>query len=161
MAVIDHEDFLRTIFSMLDLRRTALTLLIVPVTVLGSWRFWHEDSAVPDVAIVQAQQGGLLSAVTATGTVEARRTVDIKYDTQSLIVGLFVKEGDHVTAGQTLATMDLSLLNPALAQARQTLQKDEASLLLAQASLKRAEALAAAQVLAQADLDGVILHHSR
>src|SRR5438874_1379491 len=67
MAVIDHEDFLRTIFSMLDLRRTALTLLIVPVTVLGSWRFWHEDSAVPDVAIVQAQQGGLLSAVTATG----------------------------------------------------------------------------------------------
>ena len=49
--------------------------------------------------------------------------------------------------------MDLSLLNPALAQARQALQKDEASVLLAQASLKRAEALAAAQVLAQADLD--------
>jgi len=49
--------------------------------------------------------------------------------------------------------MDLSLLEPVLAQARQTLQKDQASLLLAQASLKRSEALAAAQVLAQADLD--------
>jgi hypothetical protein len=31
--------------------------------------------------------------------------------------------------------MDLSLLEPALAQARQTLQKDQASLLLAQALL--------------------------
>ena len=46
--------------------------------------------------------------------------------------------------------MDLSLLEPALAQARQTLQKDQASLLLAQASLRRSEALAEPQVLPQA-----------
>jgi HlyD family secretion protein len=135
------------------LRRIAIALLVVPVAALGSWRFWHQDSAIPDVAIVQAQQGSLLSAVTATGTVEAKRTVDIKYDTQSPIVGLFVKEGDHVATGQTVATMDLSLLEPALVQARQTLQKDQASLLLAQASLKRSQALAESQVLAQADLD--------
>jgi HlyD family secretion protein len=135
------------------LRRVALALLVVPVAALGSWRFWHPDSVMLDVAIVQAQAGNLLSAVTATGTVEARRTVDIKYDTQSIIVGLFVKEGDHVAVGQTVATMDLSLLEPALAQARQTLQKDQAGLLLAQASLRRSEALAESQVLAQADLD--------
>jgi multidrug efflux pump subunit AcrA (membrane-fusion protein) len=48
---------------------------------------------------------------------------------------VFVKEGGHVAADQTVTTMDLSLLEPALAQARQTLQKDQASLLLAQASL--------------------------
>lgn len=137
----------------MTLRQMALALLVVPAAALGSWRFLHQDSARPDVAIVQAIQGDLLSAVTATGTVEARRTVDIKYDTQSIIVGLFVKEGDHIAAGQTVATMDLSLLEPALAQARQTLQKDQASLLLAEVSLKRSEALAAAQVLAQADLD--------
>jgi HlyD family secretion protein len=135
------------------LRRIALALLVLPVAALGSWRFWHPDSTILDVAIVRTQQGDLLSAVTATGTVEARRTVDIKYDTQSPIVGLFVKEGDHVAAGQTVATMDLSLLEPPLAQARQTLQKDQASLLLAQASLKRSQALAESQVLAQADLD--------
>jgi multidrug efflux pump subunit AcrA (membrane-fusion protein) len=99
------------------LRRVALALLVVPVAALGSWRFWHQDSVLPDVAIVQAQSGNLLSAVTATGTVEAKRTVDIKYDTQSIIVGLFVKEGDHVAVGQTVATMDLSLLEPTLAQA--------------------------------------------
>jgi HlyD family secretion protein len=135
------------------LRRIALALLVVPAAALGSWRFWHQDSAIQDVAIVQAQRSDLLSAVTATGTVEARRTVDIKYDTVNLITGLFVKEGDRVAANQPVATMDLSLLEPVVAQARQTLQKDQATLLLAQASLRRAEALAAAQIMAPADLD--------
>jgi HlyD family secretion protein len=133
--------------------RMAVALIIVPLVALGSWHFWHQDSAAPDVAIVPAQLGDLLSAVTATGTVQARRTVDIKYDTQSLIVGLFAKEGDRVAANQPVATMDLSLLEPTLVQARQALQKDQANLQLAQASLKRSDALAAAQVLAQADLD--------
>jgi RND family efflux transporter MFP subunit len=128
-------------------------LLIVALAALGSRRLWHQNSAVSDVAIVQAQQGDLLSAVTATGTVEVRRTVDIKYDTVNLITGLFVKEGDRVAANQPVATMDLSLLEPVVAQARQTLQKDQATLLFAQASLRRAEALATAQIMAPADLD--------
>src|ERR1700687_562288 len=130
------------------LRRMALALLVVPVAALGSWRFWHQDSTRTDVAIIQAQRSDLLSAVTATGTVEPRRTVDIKYDTVNLITGLFVKEGDLVAANQPVATMDLSLLEPVVAQARQTLQKDQATLLLAQASLRRAEALATAQIMA-------------
>ena len=134
-------------------RRVALALLVVPLAALGSWRFWHHDSPIPDVAIVQAQHGDLLSAVTATGTVEARRTVDIKYDTVNLITGLFLKEGDRVAVNQPVATMDLTLLEPVVAQARQTLQKDQATLLLAQASLSRAQALAEAQIMAQADLD--------
>ena len=49
---------------------------------------------------------------TATGTVEARRTVDIKYDTVNLITGLFVKEGDRVAVNQPVATMDLTFLEP-------------------------------------------------
>jgi HlyD family secretion protein len=142
------------------LRRIALVLsVVVPVAALVSWRFWHQDSGVPDVGIVQAQQGDLLSAVTATGTVQARRTVDVKYDTQSLVTGLSVREGDRVVANQLVATMDLRLLEPTLAQARQMLQKDESSLVLAQASLHRAEALASAQVLAQADLDTARANH--
>lgn len=92
-------------------------------------------------------------SVTATGTVEVRRTVDIKYDTVNLIAGLFVKGGDRVAANQPVVTMDLSLLEPVVAQVRQTLQKDQANLLLARAPLRRAEALAAAQIMAPADLD--------
>jgi hypothetical protein len=56
------------------------------------------------------------------------------------------READHVAVNQSLATMALRLLEPALAEARQALQKDQASLALAEASLHRAQALTSAQV---------------
>jgi hypothetical protein len=44
------------------LRRMAFALLVVPVAALGSWRFLHQVSPIPDVAIVRTQQGDLLSS---------------------------------------------------------------------------------------------------
>jgi len=134
--------------------RKALAFFIVPAVVLSSWHFWrHHEHPLANVAIVQTRHGNLLSAVTATGTIQPRRTVDIKYDTQDLVTHLYVKEGDRVTTNEPLARMDLSLLEPVLDQAQQALEKDRANLLLAQASLHRAQALVEAQVLAQVDLD--------
>lgn len=128
-------------------------IVLLPLMALGSFRYWPHSGATVELPVVEVHMGDLLSAVTATGTVEAHRTVDIKYDTQSLVTGLDVQEGDHVKVNQSLATMDLRLLEPALAQARQTFEKDQASLALAEASLHRAQSLAAAQVLAQVDLE--------
>jgi HlyD family secretion protein len=128
-------------------------LVFLPLLALSSLHYWRSSADTIELPAVEVQTGDLLSAVTATGTVEAHRTVDIKYDTQSLVTGLNVQEGDRVSVNQSLATMDVRLLQPALAEARQTLQKDQASLMLAEASLHRAQALAAAQVLAQVDLE--------
>ena len=128
-------------------------IVLLPLVAFASLRYWPRSENIIELPTVEVETGDLLSAVTATGTVEAHRTVDIKYDTQSLVTGLNVQEGDHVSVNQSLATMDVRLLQPALAEARQTLQKDQASLALAEASLHRAQALAAAQVLAQVDLE--------
>ncbi len=128
-------------------------MVLVPLVTLGLLRYWPRSDVTVELPVVEAHAGPLLSAVTATGTVEAHRTVDIKYDTQSLVTGLDVQEGDRVRVNQPLATMDLRLLEPALAQARQALEKDQAGLALAEASLHRAQSLAAAQVLAQVDLE--------
>src|SRR5438445_8418704 len=128
-------------------------MVLLPLVALGSLHYWPQDGATVELPVVKVQVGDLRSAVTATGTVQAHRTVDIKYDTQSVVTGLGVQEGDHVELNESLATMDLRLLEPALAQTRQALEKDRASLALAEASLHRAQALAAAQVLAKVDLE--------
>jgi HlyD family secretion protein len=128
-------------------------LLFLPLLALSSLHYWPRSTDAIELPTVEVQTGDLLSAVTATGTVEAHRTVDIKYDTQSLVTGLNVQEGDRVNVNQSLATMDVRLLEPALAEARQALQKDQAGLAFSEASLHRAQALAAAQVLAKADLE--------
>lgn len=94
-------------------------VLLLPVVAIGSLHLFQRNSDVSNVSVVRAQQGDLLSAVTATGTVQERRTVDVKYDTQSLVTGLNVKEGDHVAVNQLVATMDLRLLEqPSLGRAR-------------------------------------------
>jgi HlyD family secretion protein len=129
------------------------TVVLLSIMAIGSLHLWPRNREMAALSVVRVQKGDLLSAVTATGTVQAHRTVDIKYDTQSLVVRLDVQEGDHVRVNQSIATMDLRLLDPALAEARQALQKDQASLALAEASLHRSQALAAAQVLAQVDLE--------
>jgi HlyD family secretion protein len=133
--------------------RPLAALLLLPLLALGSLHFWSPDSSVRQSSTVQVQRGDLLSAVTATGTVQAHRIVDIKYDTQSLVTHLDVQEGDHVKQDQPLATMDLRLLEPARAEALQMFQKDQSSLALAEASLHRAQALVTAQVLSRVELE--------
>ncbi len=139
--------------STLRWSRLAWLTLALPLASLGSWQFFRPAHPVTQVTVALAQRGDLVSAVTATGTLEPPRTVDIKYDTQSLVTALFVKEGDRVLAGQPLATMDTSLLKLSLAQAQQNLEKDQATLAQATSALHRAEALAADQLIAPVDLE--------
>jgi hypothetical protein len=56
-------------------------IVLLPLMALGSFRYWPHSGATVELPVVEVHMGNLLSAVTATGTVEAHRTVDIKYDT--------------------------------------------------------------------------------
>src|SRR5207244_1007412 len=111
-------------------------LRAVPLVVLGSRSLWHRSPSATELTVVEAQRGSLLSAVTATGTLEARRTVDVKYDTESPVTRLYVREEDRVRANEPVATMDTSLLAFALAHDRQTPERDAATLSLAKASFQ-------------------------
>jgi HlyD family secretion protein len=91
--------------------------------------------------------------VTATGVLQPARTVDIKYDTQTLVARLFVKEGDRVATDQALATMDTRTLDLQRAQAEQAVKKDQVLVEQTAAALRRAEALAQDGLIARADMD--------
>ena len=127
--------------------------LALPLASLGAWRLFRPTTPPAVITAARVQRGDLVSAITATGTLEPPRTVDVKYDTQSLVTALYVKEGDRVAKDQPLATMDISLLRLALAQAQQNLEKDRATLAQATSALRRAEALAADQLIAPVDLE--------
>ncbi len=105
------------------------------------------------VRVARAQRGDLVTAVTATGTLQPARTVDIKYDGQDFVEQLFVTEGQRVTRGQILGRMNTQLLDHTRAQNLQIAERDEASLALATATLRRAQSLSDHQLLARADLD--------
>ncbi len=62
------------------------------------------------VEVESARQGSISSTVTATGTITAKEEVKIIAQAEGKIIRLPVEEGDKVTKGQTVVTLDARIL---------------------------------------------------
>ncbi len=134
------------------MRTLFLASSAISLVIWGASAFRFSDPPTV-VNVTPALHEDLLTAITATGSLQATRSVDVKYDGQEFVSQLFVKEGDHVRKGQVVARMDVQVLDHTRAQNIQMLEKDEASLIQAEANYKRLKLLADEGVIAQADLD--------
>lgn len=105
------------------------------------------------VVTVRAQQRDMPVLITATGTVAALASVDVRPQTTNLIAQVHVKEGQFVKAGQLLFTLDGRADEANLAKARAQLAKDEAALADAQRQLKRSQELLAQNFVSQGAVD--------
>lgn len=81
----------------------------------------------------------LVATVTASGSVRARRSVDISSDVMGRVVELTVDEGDEVEAGEVLLRLDPAQYRAALARARASLAQARAQVAQQRASVLRAE----------------------
>jgi HlyD family secretion protein len=142
---------MRTLSAIMSRGATAIVTLSSVLT--GAWVLARPHNSPASLDVVMVRQGDLLSAVTATGSLQAPRSVDVKYDGQEFVDRLFVKEGDHVRRGQILAQMNALVLEHTREPNRQLMQKDDALLAQASAYYKREQALADDQLIAPAELD--------
>lgn len=85
-------------------------------------------------------QGKVQVTVTATGTLQPTKQVDIGSEVSGIIQNVFVDFNDKVTAGQTLAQLDTQTLEARLTSARASLQGAEASLTQARATVSEVDA---------------------
>src|ERR1700685_4528190 len=90
--------------------RGPITIAILSSVLTGAWVLARAHNSPASLDVVTVRPGDLLSAVTATGSLQAPRSVDVKYDGQEFVDRLFVKEGDHVRRGQILAQMNALVL---------------------------------------------------
>src|SRR5262245_1088078 len=132
--------------------RSGLVLLIGAAAIASLASLRRSDPPIT-LRVTPVMQEALVVAITGTGTVQPRRTVDVKYDGQDIVEELVATEGQRVTRGQMLARMNTQLLEHTREQEVQIVGRDEANLALAAATLHRAQQLSAAQLLARADLD--------
>ncbi len=105
------------------------------------------------VTTVKAQQRDLPVLITATGTVAALSSVDVRPQTTTLVTQVHVKEGQFVKAGQLLFTLDPRADEANVAKARAQLARDEAALADAQRQLTRSQELLAQNFISQGALD--------
>ena len=135
-------------------------LLIGATTVTAGALYARRATVAPQVVTDTVTRGTIVSAIAATGTLEAVTTVEVGTQVSGSVQALNADFNSIVRKGQVLARLDPSLFQSAIEQARASLIRAEADLerLRVAASdadqkLRRARELAARQLIPAADLD--------
>jgi HlyD family secretion protein len=124
-------------------RRTKVGLVVaLVVLVVGgivAFRINKSRNAATEVRLEQVGRRDLVSAVTASGTIEAKTSVDISADITGRIIVIAVREGDVVKRGQFLLQIDPAQYEAAVARAQGVVASTQAILLQTKASRDQAQ----------------------
>jgi HlyD family secretion protein len=118
--------------------------LIVGAVVLAAggliaWQISRKKHAATEVRLEQVARRDLVSAVTASGKIEAKTSVDISADITGRIIQIAVREGDAVKRGQFLLQIDPAQYQAAVARAQGVVASTQAVLLQTKASRDQAQ----------------------
>lgn len=136
--------------------RRALPLLLLAAafgaTALGlaGWQAQRQASAAPRYVTEAVKRGDLLLTVTANGSLQPTRQVNIGSELSGTVTQVMVDVNDKVSKGQVLLTLDTAKLGDQVVRARAALASAEAAVALAAATVRETEAnLARLEQLAQ------------
>jgi HlyD family secretion protein len=138
--------------------RWSVVLIAAAVIAVGVWRL----RPVPRVVVTTAPltTGSIVREVVATGTVQARRTVEVGAQVSGVVQSLDADYNSVVRKGQVVARLDPSIYSAQLSEARAALTAAEADVAGFDAALddaatrlRRAQDLAARHLLPPSDLD--------
>lgn len=101
-------------------------ILVVLAVALGIF-FHQKNSTVQQTASPEASSNQV-SEIDAWGDVKYTRMEDISIDFPSMVTSISVKEGERVTLGQPLVTLDLSEYNGNIEKLKQPLAANQAAL---------------------------------
>jgi HlyD family secretion protein len=99
----------------------------------------RKKNAATEVRMEQVGRRDLVSAVTASGKIEAKTSVDISADITGRIIDIAVREGDLVTRGQFLLQIDPAQYQAAVARAQGVVASTQALLTQTQATRDQAQ----------------------
>ena len=113
-----------------------LVLVIAGLVVAGQSK---KRNAATEVRMEAVARRDLVSAVTASGRIEAETSVDISADITGRIIRIAVKEGDLVTKGQFLIQIDPAQYQANVSRAQGMVASSQASTVQARANRDQAE----------------------
>jgi HlyD family secretion protein len=124
-------------------RGMKIGLIVVGLTLVAggaaAYQINKKKHAGTEVRLETVARRDLVSAVTASGKIEAKTSVDISADITGRIIRIAVREGDLVNKGQFLIQIDPAQYQAAVARAQGVVGSTEATLTQARANLAQAE----------------------
>jgi HlyD family secretion protein len=121
--------------------KVGLIVLGVVVLVAGAvaFRIRQKKNAGTEVRLEQVTRRDLVSAVTASGKIEAKTSVDISADITGRIIDIAVREGDLVNRGQFVLQIDPAQYQAAVARAQGVVASTQAGLSQTRATRDQAQ----------------------
>ena len=124
-------------------RRTKLSIivgfLVIGVGGIAVLAAAKKGKNAVDVRLEAVGRRDLVATVTASGRIDAKRSVDVTADITGRITAIAVKEGDLVQKGQFLLQIDPSQYAAELSRAQALLASSEAGLVQARANKDQAQ----------------------
>ncbi len=108
----------------------------------------QQGEGVP-VTVAQVERKTVPQQVTAIGTVEPMHTVQVRTQVGGALDGVHFREGQEVSKGDLLFTIDSRPYQAALAQAQSAVQRDKAKMVDAESTARRYEELAKKEYVTQ------------
>ena len=139
-------------------------LIIAAVSVLGicailALKPFSKKEAAVTFETVKVEKGNISNTVTATGTIEAIKTVNVGTQVSGILQNVYVDFNDNVKQGQLLAKLDETSLRAQLDQSQSAVNQAQAQLNFQEASYNRLKVLFDKKLIAQADFDQAVFNY--
>ncbi len=136
------------------MRKCSIFFLFLSIFIIGCKKenLKPKEISYP-VMIAKAVQQDTPIYIDAIGNILSHEVVDLKAQATGIIVKINFNEGDRVKEGQLLYTIDERSYKAALDEAKANLAKDEASLKLAELTVKRYETLVEKDYVSKLNFD--------
>lgn len=139
-------------------------LVLAAVILFAAWKIFgagasdseddKEKAVIPAVTVVVPGRQSIEAAISANGTIAARREMPVGVAGEGgQVVRVLVEAGQWVGDGQVLAIVDRAVQNQQAAALAAQIRVAQADANLAQAEVDRAEALVARGFISKADMD--------
>jgi HlyD family secretion protein len=155
-------------------RRALWATLLLLIAAAGGMTYWQKSqqrSAAPSFVTEAASKGDLTLTITANGTLQPTRSVNIGSELSGTVLRVLVDVNDRVKKGQVLVELDTAKLTDqvlrakaALASAQAQLAQAKATVTESSASLARLEEVArlsGGKVPSKTELDSARAAHER
>lgn len=99
------------------MKRTVIAIVVVAALAVSYfvWRSYNnqqkQEEALAGLQTVAAERGTLISTIGATGTVRAKQTATLDWQTSGTVEKVFLAVGDQVKSGQVLASLEETSLS--------------------------------------------------
>ncbi len=113
--------------------------VLLAVILLVLFAIARGGDGTPSVRTETVERRNLVSTVSASGNIRARRQVDISSEVSARVLALLVEEGDEVVAGDTLLRLERTEFEAARQRAQASLSQARAQLTQVRANHTRAQ----------------------